>query len=115
MLMDRPLKAHYGIRDRRYKLIFWYNEGYGLPGTRSGEEEKEWELFDCDKDPMELFNVWSDPSYVEVCEKMVRRLEAKMEEIGDDPAHPVGLPARRLREMYAGGTGIAAKAAQHNM
>ncbi|KAL8634327.1 MAG: hypothetical protein Q9228_008079, partial [Teloschistes exilis] len=48
--------AHYGIRDKRYKLIFWYNEGYGLPGASAGGEEQEWELFDCKKDPMELFN-----------------------------------------------------------
>ncbi len=66
---------------------------------------------------MELFNIWSDPAseYKEVREKMVRLLEGKMEEIGDDPAHPVGLPADKLREMYGEGKGIAAKAGQHNL
>ena len=108
-------QAHYGIRNSRYKLIFWYNEGYGLPGTREGGEEQEWELFDCEKDPMELFNAWSEVSCAAVREKMVRLLEAKMADIGDEPAHPVGLPAEKLAEMYKPGANIAAKAEQHNM
>ena len=65
---------------------------------------------------MELFNLWSDPTCdVEIKEKMVRLLEAKMEDIGDDPAHPVGLPAKKLIEMYKEGSGIAAKAGQNNL
>jgi hypothetical protein len=114
-LAERASQAHYGIRDKRYKLIFWYNEGLGLPGASDGGEEQEWELFDCHKDPMELFNLWSDEGYAAERERMVRLLEDKMADIGDEPAHPVGLEAERLREMYAPGAGIAAKAQQHNM
>lgn len=86
--------AHYGVRDRRYKLIYWYNEALGVLGARPGraedtevEEEKEWELFDCEKDPLELFNVYSDPAYEEVMRRMTKLLESKMVEIGDDPVH----------------------------
>lgn len=32
--------------------------GFDLPGTNKGGEDQEWELFDCDNDPMELFNLW---------------------------------------------------------
>jgi hypothetical protein len=46
---------------------------------------------------------------------MVRLLEAKMEEIGDTPAHPIRLPAEKLRAMYLPGANIAAKAQAHNM
>ena len=28
--------SHYGIRDQRYKLIYWYNDGFDLPGTNHG-------------------------------------------------------------------------------
>ncbi|KAL6852705.1 hypothetical protein ACO1O0_007253 [Amphichorda felina] len=85
--------AHYGVRDRRYKLIYWYNEHLGLPGAwPGGEEDKEWELFDCDKDPLELFNVYHEPEYQHVVRDMTRMLELKMEQIGDDPVHP-RLPA----------------------
>jgi hypothetical protein len=64
---------------------------------------------------MELFNLWSEASYAEVRERMVRLLEEKMADIGDEPAHPVGLSAERLVELYVPGANIAAKAQQHNM
>jgi hypothetical protein len=112
-----PFQAHYGIRGRRYKLIFWYAEGYGLPGAHDGGEEQEWELFDCQEDPLELFNLWDadTPEVEEARERMVRLLEGKMEEIGDIPAHSVGLPAKKLRMLYKAGANIAAKAGAHNM
>ncbi|KAL4938162.1 hypothetical protein BDV06DRAFT_226269 [Aspergillus oleicola] len=79
--------AHYGVRDQRYKLIFWYNEGLELEGTRPGGQDKEWELFDCDEDPLELFNCYHDPKYADVVAKMTKLLEDKMQEIGDEPVH----------------------------
>ncbi|KAJ5336366.1 uncharacterized protein N7506_004388 [Penicillium brevicompactum] len=80
--------AHYGVRDRRYKLIYWYNEDFGIEGTRPGGEEKEWELFDCEEDPLELFNCYHEEKYGDVVKRMTRLLEDKMEEIGDEPVHP---------------------------
>ncbi|CAK7227481.1 hypothetical protein SBRCBS47491_006582 [Sporothrix bragantina] len=80
--------AHYGVRDQRYKLIYWYNEDFGLQGTRPGGQEKEWELFDCEEDPLELFNCYNDPRYAGVLKKMTRLLEDKMTEIGDEMVHP---------------------------
>lgn len=44
--------AHYGVRNQRFKLIYWYNQGFDLPGTKAGGQEKEWELFDCEKDTL---------------------------------------------------------------
>lgn len=83
--------AHYGVRNQRYKLIYWYNEALGVAGARPGTEfkEKEWELFDCEKDPLELFNVYHLPEYSHVVAGMTVLLEAKMEEIGDEPRHLV--------------------------
>jgi len=84
---DHNAYSHYGIRNQRYKLIYWYNEGYDLPGTNHGGEDTEWELFDCEKDPLELFSVYSDPEYEDVVSDMTLQLEQKMAEIGDEPAH----------------------------
>lgn len=81
--------AHYGIRDQRYKLIYWYNEDFGLPGTRPGGQGREWELFDCEKDPLELFNCYHEPEYREIVEKMTVMLEDTMADIGDEPVHSV--------------------------
>ena len=84
---DHNAYSHYGIRNKRYKLIYWYNEGYELPGTNHGGEDKEWELFDCQEDPLELFNVYSDPRYRNVVQQMELALTIKMSEIGDEPEH----------------------------
>jgi arylsulfatase A-like enzyme len=84
---DHNAYSHYGIRDQRYKLIYWYNDGFDLPGTNAGGQDKEWELFDCEKDPLELFNVADDPAYVEIRATMLSKLTAKMAEIGDELAH----------------------------
>lgn len=84
---DHNAYAHYGVRDQRYKLIYWYNEGYDLPGTNEGGQDREWELFDCEKDPLELFNVYADPAYSAVVADMTGKLNRKMAEIGDVPEH----------------------------
>ncbi len=84
---DHNAYSHYGIRTQKYKLIYWYNEGFDLPGTNHGGEDKEWELFDCEKDPLELFNVYGDPCYYQIMEQLTQMLEEKMQEIGDEPVH----------------------------
>lgn len=43
MADDHGSQAHYGIRTKDYKLIYWYNEGLGEKGL------KECELFDLKK------------------------------------------------------------------
>ncbi|KAF4785949.1 mucin-desulfating sulfatase (n-acetylglucosamine-6-sulfatase) [Colletotrichum scovillei] len=92
--------AHYGVRDQRYKLIYWYNEPLEISGARpGGEKDKEWELFDCEKDPLELFNVYHDPAYADTVKHMTRLLELKMEQIGDEPVHPKGVDAGGLVDL----------------
>jgi hypothetical protein len=46
------------------------------------------ELFDCQEDPLELFNVYGEPSYKKVVEDMANMLEEKIADIGDMPVHP---------------------------
>ncbi|RDW91885.1 putative sulfatase [Coleophoma crateriformis] len=85
--MIHDARAHYGIRNQRYKLIYWYNKGFGLPGTQLGGEEPEWELFDCEKDPLELVNIYHEDEYKDVVALMTKELDLKMLEIGDEPEH----------------------------
>ena len=86
---DHNAYAHYGIRNKRYKLIYWYNDDLELPGTSDEKDEPEWELFDCQEDPLELFNVYSDPAYAMVVQQMTDQLNNKMKQIGDIPEHPM--------------------------
>jgi arylsulfatase A-like enzyme len=85
--MIHDARAHYGVRNQQYKLIYWYNKGFGLPGCQDGGEETEWELFDCDKDPLELVNIANDGQYAEILSQMKAELDHKMVEIGDEPEH----------------------------
>jgi len=79
--------AHYGIRDERYKLIYWYNDDLRQPGTQRGDEPPEWELFDCWQDPNEINNLAGREEYAHVFALMLDKLDAKMTEIGDIPEH----------------------------
>ena len=98
-LADHFVCAHYGIRTKRYKLIFYYPDGLNQPGAGIGARlhiddqvltvEKdpftcEWELFDLEKDPKELNNVYNDPAYAEVVRELKDKLHAKQQEVGDD-------------------------------
>ena len=84
---DHNAYSHYGIRNQRYKPIYWYNEGYELPGTNQCGEDREWELFDCMKDRLELFYCFAQTEYQAVVRTMKVELEKKMMEIGDEPEH----------------------------
>jgi arylsulfatase A-like enzyme len=93
--------AHYGIRDRRYKLIYWYNDALDQPGARRGDEPPEWELFDCHEDPLELVNVFHEPGMAGVVRDMIAKLDAKMAEIGDIPLHDSAVVLRGLARHKA--------------
>ncbi|MFD2969076.1 sulfatase family protein [Sphingobacterium bambusae] len=57
------VKRHYGIRTDRYKLIHFYYD------------VDEWELYDLEKDPNELRNVYDDPAYATVKKNMIQQLK----------------------------------------
>lgn len=59
---DHNVTANYGIRTDRYKLIFYYGESLGMTGTKNESRTPEWELYDLKEDPMEMKNLYHDPS-----------------------------------------------------
>jgi arylsulfatase A-like enzyme len=75
--------SHYGIRTRKYKLIYYYNDGLGQPGSKDETNEPEWELFDLEKDPYEVKNVYSDPQYRDVITELKDRLHKLQEKVQD--------------------------------
>ena len=79
--------AHYGVRDPRYKLIYWYNDDLGQIGAHPNDAPPEWELFDCDEDPYELKNLAADPAYADIFKDMLAKMDQKMAAIGDVPEH----------------------------
>jgi arylsulfatase A-like enzyme len=83
--------AHYGIRTRRWKLVRYYADGLGLPGTSDRTMPPEWELFDLERDPREMHSLHDDPAYAGVLADLQTRLRALQAEVGDTP-HPVDSP-----------------------
>jgi arylsulfatase A-like enzyme len=70
-------KRHYGVRTQRYKLIHFYHD------------IDEWELYDLQKDPDELNNIYNDPAYADVVKKLKAELSRLREEFKDDTGAPV--------------------------
>ncbi|OON95079.1 MAG: sulfatase [Candidatus Epulonipiscioides saccharophilum] len=69
-LADHGIWSHYGIRTMDYKLIYYYAEALGKSGTIDETREPAWELFDLNKDPHELNNVYDDPQYADIIVKL---------------------------------------------
>ncbi|MDC3354932.1 DUF4976 domain-containing protein, partial [Flavobacteriaceae bacterium] len=65
------VKRHYGVRTDRYKLMHFY---YDID---------EWELYDLEKDPSEMNNLYDNPDYTDVQERLHLRLSELREQYGD--------------------------------
>ncbi len=78
--------AHYGVRTKRYKLIYYYGEALDAPGAVDEPRSPEWELFDLDNDPMEMHSVYDDPAYAEAVKELKAELARLRDEVKDDSA-----------------------------
>lgn len=79
--------AHYGVRTLRYKLIYYYSDALGQAGAIDESYEPEWELFDLEKDPYEMNNVYTDPAYAEVVVELTDELHRLQAKVGDERYH----------------------------
>ena len=78
------VQPHAGVRSDRYKLIHFY-------------VINEWELYDLEKDSIEIKNVWNDPAYADVQKQMVAEYERCKAEYKDNdftPRQGAGLPQK---------------------
>ncbi len=71
---EHKVKRHYGVRTDRYKLIHFYHD------------IDKWELYDLEKDPTEMHNLYEDASYASVKENMHVQLEKMRAKYGDSDA-----------------------------
>ncbi len=69
------VKRHYGVATKRYKLMHFY---YDID---------EWELYDLEKDSMEMKNVYDDPAYADVQKMMHEKLDMARNYYGDSDAN----------------------------
>ncbi len=77
--------AHYGIRTETHKLICYYGDGLGVPGSSDQVFTTEWELYDLVADPREMTNVADDPSYASIRTELEQQLAEMQARYGDQP------------------------------
>ena len=76
------VKRHYGVADRRHKLIHFYED-----------DIDEWEMYDLAKDPMELQSVYDVPEYAGVQKRLhaeLKRLRRELNVPEQDPPESFG-------------------------
>ncbi len=94
-IIHHYVPAHFGIRTKDYKLIFFYGAHYLPPeefknfywgGNFEGIDPPSppaWEFYDLTKDPEELVNRYDDPEYVEIIFSLKEELRRQRRELNE--------------------------------
>ena len=76
---DHNVAAHYGIRTDQYKLIYF-------------NKLNQWELYNLQKDPIEMHNLYADPAYTELTNKLKAKMYRLKKELKDEDQFEDKLP-----------------------
>ena len=71
--------AHYGIRTERYKLIYF-------------NKLDQWELYDLEKDPREMHNIYREAAYASIVTKLKREMQGLKKQLKDTDQFVESLP-----------------------
>jgi len=85
-------RPNYGIRTERYKLINYYEYD---------QWDDEWELFDLERDPHELHNLYGDPEYAEVQSQLIQELNRLRIQYGESPVSPEVMEVEDMPAEFA--------------
>ncbi len=88
--------AHFGIRTKNYKLIFFYGRDYidrdedTHPQSRiqmsQFDTPPSWEFYDLRKDPKEMDNRYGQVDYKNIISNLKERLKSLRENLGENDA-----------------------------
>lgn len=89
--------AHFGIRTKQYKLIFFYGKYWvdvNKPGAKWNKKSWKnrftmdtpaaWEFYDLSIDPKEMNNAYTNPKYQEIIADLKEQLKTKRKEIDEE-------------------------------
>ncbi|MBK1875314.1 sulfatase family protein [Pelagicoccus mobilis] len=100
-MVHHDVPANFGIRTKRYKLMFYY--GYHFDESQMGTPSTEWvgkcnkvvqtpaawELYDLERDPDEDVNRYSDPEYKDIIAELKAEILKKRAELNEgDEKYP---------------------------
>ena len=71
---EHAVSPHFGVKDSRYKLIRFY------------KRVDAWELYDLQKDPHEMNNIFDDPQYKKIVKRMKSKLIKEIDAFDDQEA-----------------------------
>lgn len=89
---EHAVRKHFGIRTSRYKLIRFYSDSSDSAKIEySWLKDKEaarikldyWELYDLERDPSEMENIYGYPEYEDVAEELKRQLKELQAKYGE--------------------------------
>lgn len=75
--------GHFGIRNERYKLAFFYGQPLNMTGVSKEITKAAWEFYDLEVDPNENTNAYNDPTYGKIIAEMKVELQKQREYYGD--------------------------------
>ncbi len=100
--------AHYGVRTKTHKLVYFYADGLGTDGSSATSYPPEWEMYDLRVDPREMHNIADDPAHAATRTGLEAELARLQRHYRDEPyvaphtsAFEVG-PARRFEPRRPG-------------
>lgn len=82
------VKRHYGVRTDRYKLIHFY------------DDIDTWELYDLKKDPLEEDNLYGEPEYAEIQERLHKKLNSLQEKYNVTEKEFQTTPEAKVEQAY---------------
>ena len=94
-MTHHDVPAHFGLRTKRYKLMFYYSQPYKeeeLGKNSMWWLDKSypveptpvaWEFYDLEKDPTEVNNAYNDPEYQDVITDLKRQLADLRRELNE--------------------------------
>ncbi|MDO6438264.1 sulfatase [Cyclobacterium sp. 1_MG-2023] len=88
--------AHFGVRTKRYKLIFYYGKYWVDTEDPNADWNKAswgndftthtpvaWEFYDLEKDPKEMNNLYGDPAYSDTIAELKKELKKLRKELNE--------------------------------
>lgn len=88
---NHPVRpGHFGIRNDKYKLIFFYGQSLDMTGSSKESTEPAWEFYDLEKDPKENYNAYRDQAYQSIISDMKVELINQRNLVDDnDSKYPI--------------------------
>ena len=91
------VKRHYGIRTERYKLMHFY------------DDIDTWEMYDLEKDPSEMNNIYEDPDYAVLREELHKSLVGLQKKYRVTSAEFETTPKEKVDRAYRNFARLAGK------